>query len=138
MGPKRTRKSKGQDPPRKQARQSPTTLPSPIQQNPQPSALPHVPCAFLCLQRLLVDDFTDDVLEGIYVNAAWLHRVKCREKQIKADTFVDQTQFIANIRQQESEFVKVFKKAMKANEDNDDVMAFLNHSACLCCGMNQY
>ena len=129
MAPKRTCKSKGQDPPQKQAKQSPPTLPT--------SAVPCVP--LVLLRALQVDHLTNQVLEGIYTNAKWLHRVECEGQNIKAhdSDFVDQHQFIANVRLNESEFIGVFRKAMEANEDDDDMKAFLDHSTCLSYGTNR-
>jgi hypothetical protein len=138
-GSKRRSEDSEQDPPRKQARQSPPTLP--IQLGGQPSALPSVPLTLQYLRMLdtsVVDISTDYYLEVIYANAELYYQEWCKEQNIKADNLVDRAQFIVNVRQQESHFLEVFRKAMKANENDADMKAFLNHSTCLYCGMNQY
>jgi hypothetical protein len=111
-----------------------------MQPDGQPSApptLPPAPGSLRALRTLPVDDIGDEILELIYIYTQLYYQVKCRKQNVKAEDFVDEHQFIANVRQQESEFFEVFGKAMKANEDGDDMIAFLNHSTCLCCGMNQ-
>jgi len=122
---KHTCKSKGQDPPQKHTRQIPPTLP--IQQDQQPSVLSSLANALVFLQTLPVDA-TDENLTWIYLTTQQYHQVKCNHQGIKADDFVDQTQFIANVRQQESKFLEAFRKTMEANENGDDMKAFLGHS----------
>jgi hypothetical protein len=90
------------------------------------------------LETSVVDTSTDDFLERIYAIAELYCQEWCKEQNIKADNLVDRAQFIVNVRQEESHFLEVFRKAMKANKNDADMKAFLNHSTCLYCGMNQY
>jgi len=80
-----------------------------MQQDGQPS----VALSLLCLRALQnIDDPTDEDLQEIYLYT----QQYCLWEDIKATNFVDEGQFITNVRQQRSEFLEVFRKAMEANE----------------------
>ena len=59
----------------------------------------------------------------VYRNTRLYHELE--KQDFKVDDFVDEHQFIENVRQQELESLEVFGKAMEANEHDNEMMALL-------------
>jgi hypothetical protein len=67
----------------------------------------------------------------------YCHAIEFCEK-LKPDgaPFADSAQFLMNVGKQRSQFIEVLGKAVDKNANNDDRMALLKHSMCLCSGIN--
>ena len=57
--------------------------------------------------------------------------------ELQAERLVNESQFKANIGQQESQFLELFKKAIAGSANSNDRMELLKHRMRFCCGVNQ-
>lgn len=89
------------------------------------------------LLRLLKPSLEDKNKYKSSLKTIYCHAIEFCEK-LKPDgvPFADSAQFLMNVEKQQSQFIEVLGKAVDKNANNDDRMALLKHSMCLCSGIN--
>ena len=89
------------------------------------------------LRPLLGADKSNDEKLTLIYRYVTAHICGHGASELQAERLVNENQFKANIRQQESQFLELSRKAIAGSANSNDRLELLKHRMRFCCGVNQ-